>query len=380
MRYALVLAGGTGTRLWPMSREALPKQLIPFINGKSLLKIAFERLEGLVDNDKRYICAGLQHEAVIRKELGAGQASAAGFGFIGEPEGRDTLNAIALSCAVISARDPEAVIAVVTADHLIEPADRFRGILGRGYMLAESNENTIVTFGMKPTHAATGFGYLELGPALDAPEGKASGGNETSDARAVTAFKEKPDMPAAENYIKAGPDKYLWNGGMFVWRASTFLRLCEQYAPENHAGIMSIVKALGGAGGKETLSRDYGKLKKISVDYAIMEPASRDKEIVIASIMMDLSWLDVGSWPAFGETCGSDARGNSVSGCNTLFVNASENLVVSSEREHLVAALGCENLIIIHTADATLVCPKNKAEDIKRLQAEVKARFGGEFI
>lgn len=363
MRYALIVAGGSGTRLWPMSRASLPKQLIPFINGKSLLQLAFERLEGLVPAENRYICAGQGHADLICNALCLPREQ-----FLGEPMGRDTLNAIGYSAAVIARRDPEAVISVFTADHIIEPVAQFLKIVDHGFRIAESQANTLVTFGIAPTHAATGYGYLQLDDALD------------ESARIVREFKEKPALPLAQEYFAAGPERYLWNSGMFVWRASTLLDCICRYTPENAEGIARIAAAWDTDRREAVLNEVFPTLKKVSVDFAVMEPASHDPQMQVAAVPMPLTWLDVGSWPSFAETCECDSEGNAAAAAKTLHIGSKGTLAVSSDPEHLIATIGCDDLIVVHTPDATLVCHKSQAEAIKEMHRQVGERFGAERV
>jgi mannose-1-phosphate guanylyltransferase len=324
-----------------------------------LLDVAYERLAGLVPAENRIVCAGQGHEKVIREALGLGEDQ-----FLGEPVGRDTLNAVGYSTAVIAARDPEAVIAVFTADHIIEPVDEFRKIVEHGYRLAEEHAETLVTFGIAPTQAATGYGYLQLGERVD----------ET--ARVVAEFREKPNAETAEGFFKAGAEKYLWNSGMFVWRAATMMDCIRRYEPENYAGIEKIVAAWNGAEREKTLGAVFPTLKKISIDYAVMEPASRDPKVRVAAVPMPLQWLDVGSWPMFAETCAKDENGNAIGAGKTLLLDTKGTLVASNDAGHLITTIGCEDLIIIHTPEATLVCRKDCAEGIKELHKLVGERFG----
>lgn len=363
MRYALIMAGGSGTRLWPMSRASLPKQLIPFIHGKSLLQLAFDRLDGLVAPDNRYICAGETHRELICNAL-----CLPGEQFLAEPVGRDTLNAVGYSAAVIAQRDPEAVIAVFTADHIIEPVADFLRIVDHGFRVAEEHADTLVTFGIAPTHAATGYGYLQLGEPVD-----------TGGARAVAAFKEKPALDLAREYLAAGAEKYLWNSGMFVWRAATLLECIRRYQPANAAGIAQIASAWETSQRETVLHEVFPTLPKISVDFAVMEPASLDPAMHVAAVPMPLTWLDVGSWPSFAETCPSDEHGNATA-AKTLHIGSKNTLAASSDPGHLITTIGCEDLLIVHTPDATLVCHKDKAEEIKEMHKQVGERFGKALI
>lgn len=379
MEYALIIAGGSGTRLWPMSHASEPKQLIPFIGGRSLLQVARDRLRGLVPAERSYICAGQGHKAAIVHAIeGLDDAQ-----YLGEPTGRDTLNAVGLAAAVIAQRDPQAVIAVFTADHIIEPVDVFQRCVRQGYALASQGKPTLVTFGIRPTHAATGYGYLQLGDATGDAAGVtgassvtgASGATAlepgTGRPRVVTQFKEKPDAATAAGYLAAGPGAYLWNSGMFVWKASVLLDCISRYAPENHEGLMTIARAWDTPLREKVAGEVYPTLKKISVDFAVMEPASRDERVRVTAVPMDLTWLDVGSWPSFGQTCEHDAQGNTTSAARCIHEGSRNTIVASSDPEHLIATLGCQDMIVIHTPRATLVCPANRAEEIKKLYERV---------
>lgn len=366
MRHALILAGGAGTRLWPMSRGHLPKQLIPFIDGKSLLRLAYERLEDLVPPERVWICAGQQHRDAILSAL----PDVPSEHFLGEPVGRDTVNAVGFGAAVMEREDPEAVVAVFTADHRIEPVEKFRKIVREGYEVAEKGERVLVTFGVTPTEPSTAYGYLELGGPLR------EGGASTRSPREVTKFHEKPDRKTAEEYLSAGAERFLWNSGMFVWRAATLMECLRRYEPANHEGLERIAAAWESSRRAGVVAEVYPHLRKISVDYAVMEPASGDPDLRVAAVPMPLEWLDVGSWPSFKAICRSDERGNRLGGGLHVLHDSSDTLVASSDPEHLIAAVGCRDLLIIHTPDATLVCRSDDAEAIKEVHGLVRERFG----
>jgi mannose-1-phosphate guanylyltransferase len=366
MRYAMIMAGGAGTRLWPMSRKETPKQLVPLVErpGRerrlSMLEVAAERLEGLIPPERRLICTNESYRAQIQSVM----PSFSDPQILGEPVGRDTVNAVGFAAAVLQKQDPDAVFAVLTADQLIEPEDRFRAILDLGYTLVEAEPDRLVTFSITPTYPATGFGYVQRGEPIDRAEleGKAF---------EVKAFVEKPDAARAQQYLDAGT--FGWNAGMFVWKASTVLSCIERYAPESYAGVMEIASAWGGPEQWSTIERVYPQLPKISVDYAIMEPAARERAdngdaapVRLATVEMDLKWLDVGSWPSFAETLEPDAEGNRRSGRATL-MNTRDTLVVNDDPQHTVALLGVEGLTVVHTPRATLVMRTDDAQDLKAL-------------
>jgi mannose-1-phosphate guanylyltransferase len=356
MRYAVILAGGSGRRLWPVSRNATPKQLVRFVRGQSLLSLSFNRIRDLVAPERLFLCAREADRALMLRELPDLEPQC----YIGEPEARDTLAALGLASAIIFGMDPEAVVGVFTADHLIGDEERFRRIVETGFELVEESPESLLTFGIILRYAATGFGYLHLG------------GASVRGSRVVVRFKEKPDQRTAEEYFSAGPEEFLWNSGMFVWKAAAFLDCVGRYEPETSKEIRRVAETWSGQGFGAGAAGIYGGLRKTSADFAVMEPASRDPGVGVLSLLMDVPWMDRGSWPAYADTCLEDAE-------KSLVMDCSGSLVFSREPDHLVAALGCEDLLIIHTADATLMCRRDRAEDIKALYDLAEKRFGGEF-
>ncbi|MBY0308745.1 MAG: mannose-1-phosphate guanylyltransferase [Phycisphaerales bacterium] len=373
MRHAMIMAGGAGTRLWPMSRSAQPKQLLPLIRDKgsgdpramSLLQVSARRMDGLVPPERRYICTGEGYREAIRAALPEFSDDR----ILGEPAARDTLNAVGFTAAVLHKLDPEAVFAVFTSDHVIEPQELFRQRVEVGFRLVEQDPRRLVTFSIKPTYAATGFGYIERGAPMS---DKGSGG-----CFHVARYVEKPNLARAQAYLASG--MFSWNSGMFVWKAATVLDCIKRFKPGSYDGLMKVQAAWGTAQQAAVLAEIYPTLPKISVDYAIMEPASTDKQVSVTTVEMDISWLDVGSWPSYGETLTPDADGNRRGGVlsedHAVLVNSRNNLVVSSDPAHTVAVLGCDDLIVVHTPDATLVMPRSKAEDLKLVHGALPPRL-----
>ncbi|MEM7755132.1 MAG: mannose-1-phosphate guanylyltransferase [Planctomycetota bacterium] len=363
MRYAMVMAGGSGTRLWPMSRAEQPKQLIPFVRtepdapAQSLLQISAGRLEGVVPRERRYICTGER----FRDQILGGLPGFKDENLLGEPAPRDTLNAVGFAAAVFEAIDKDAVFAVLTADHMIEPQATFAKAMDAGFSLVEQDPTRLVSFGIKPTHPATGFGYIENASPI--PDSDDLGFT-------IARFVEKPPLDKAREYLASG--NFFWNAGMFVFHAATFMKLLERHAPENAAGLREIQAAWGTPAQTETLERVYPTLPKTSVDYGVMEPASNDDAVTLCGVKMDLDWLDVGSWPSYGETLPADEQGNRRSGGNLATHDSTNCLAVSSDDDHTIALVGCEDLIVVRTDRATLVMPKDRAQDLKALHATLQ--------
>mgnify|MGYP001074909859 CR=1 FL=1 len=370
-RYAMVMAGGSGTRLWPMSRKERPKQLLRFLmeSGRdaprSLIEVSAGRLGGLVPEANLLVCTLERYRdavAQVLPELSSDQ-------ILGEPIGRDTVNAVGLTAAVLAAKDPNAAFCVMTADHVIEPVDRFQRIVRLGFELVERQPRTLVTFAIEPTHPATGYGYVRRGEVIDGTDGLGF---------AVEKFVEKPDEATAKQYLTEGV--YGWNSGMFVWKASTFLDCLRSFLPQSYEGLTEIARAWDTPQRLDVLHRVYPELPRKSVDYAVMEPATTHAAsnaiggpISVATLRMDVSWLDVGSWASYADTVASDATSNRVASlahdAAAFAHDSTGNLVVNEQPGHAIALLGCEDLVVVHTPGATLIMPSAKAEKLKDLHA-----------
>ncbi len=345
-----------------MSRKSQPKQLLPLIGGKSLLAIAAARLEGLVAPQNRLICTGESFRTAIRQSLPQFSDEQ----ILGEPMGRDTVNAVGFTAAVLMKQDPNAVFAVLTADHLIEPQDEFAKKFDLGFRLVENDPTRFVTFSIKPTFPATGYGYVERGDPIKGFEGAFKAGQ----------FAEKPNAATAKSFVDSG--RYNWNSGMFIFSAPAFMDALKRFMPDNHAGLVKIANDWGTAGKNSnrltTLNTIYPTLKKLSVDYGVMEPASKDPHLTVCTIPMNVSWMDVGSWISYGETLKTDSENNRAN-TKTSHLNSHNVLAISDDPNHTIAALDCEDLIIVHTKDATLVCPRTSAERIKDLAQRVNEKL-----
>jgi mannose-1-phosphate guanylyltransferase len=368
MQYGVIMAGGAGTRLWPLSRKDRPKQLLPVVRGKSLLQLSYERLRGLLPPDRIFVCTGANHGQAVLDNLPELPKE----NLLGEPTGRDTANAVGFPAAVLHQRDKDAVTAIVTADHVIAPVEKFQAALKTAFDVVAAQPLSLVTFGILPTYGHTGLGYIHRGESL------ATGGR-FNGAYRVLSFKEKPDKPTADRYVESG--RYYWNSGMFVWRAETVLSELQQHLPQSYRGLVQIAQTWDNPTRREAVLREvYPELPKISIDYAVLEPASQGRgKAQVTVVEMPVQWLDVGSWPALAETLQSDEHNNATDCPVCVFLDSDDNIVVSEDPAHLISTIGISDMIIVHTRDATLICPKSEAQRVKELVGRVKDKYGERY-
>ncbi|HEY7118325.1 MAG TPA: sugar phosphate nucleotidyltransferase [Tepidisphaeraceae bacterium] len=367
MEYAVIMAGGRGTRLWPASRNDRPKQLLPLVRGKSLLQLSYERLRALLPAEQIFVCTGAAYKDRVLENLPELPPD----NVLGEPEGRDTANAVGFPATVLLKRDPEAVMAVVTADHVIEPVDQFTKSLKTAFEVVKEQPRALVTFGLIPTHGHTGLGYIHRGEALKLASG-------STGAYRVMRFIEKPAKPDADRFVESG--RYYWNSGMFVWRCDTVMSELSIHLPQAAAGLTKIGQAWDTPRAYDVLNQTYPTLTRKSIDYAVMEPASQGKgKAHVVVVEMPVQWLDVGSWPALAETLPNDDHDNALDARVCVLLDSFNNIVISHDPDHLVSLLGVSDMIVVHTPDATLVCPKTEDQRVKELVHQVKEKTGGKY-
>ena len=345
-RHAVIMAGGAGTRLWPLGRRDRPKQFLPLVDERSLLKASGERLAGLIDSDKIHVVAGADQRADAERSFGV-----MGERFIAEPEGRNTAPCIGLACSWLVHRDPHAMVAVLPADHWITDEAGFRASLEVAYRLA-AVPGRIVTIGIVPSQPATGYGYLQLD------------GEEDERGVPLRAFIEKPGAAEAARMVATGG--YLWNAGMFVARAQTLLDEIAKQMPQSGRALARIQAAIGSEDYDQVLREQYANCEAISIDYGVMEKAGD-----VWAVPGRFGWSDVGSWDALGEVRPSDERGNSSKG-HTVLLDCS-NCVVDAAPGITVAAADLDGFVISATEDAILVLPRRSSQRVKELLLKLVA-------
>src|SRR3954468_520852 len=355
--YAVIPAGGSGTRLWPLSRAGHPKFLHPLTGTEaSLLQATVHRLEPLVHPARVFVVTGVAHAAAVSRQLSGVPVE----NILVEPSPRDSCAAIALAAAVIGRREPEAIMGSFAADHLIADGERFIEVIRQA--MSGAAQGLLMTLGITPTRPETGYGYVQCGGSLD-------GGA----VLAVEEFKEKPSYDVAETYVKSG--NYLWNAGMFVWRVDAFLAELARQQPQLAAGVSRIAAAWESPEREEVIGEVWPTLPRISVDYAVMEGAAAAGRV--GTVPGDFGWNDVGDFHTLGGVLAADPAGNVIVGQDEaakpgVLLRETEGLVVVPTSGRLVAAMGVRDLVIVDTPDAVLVCPRDRAQDVKSLVDELK--------
>ncbi len=353
----LIMAGGLGTRFWPKSRQKHPKQLLRMFGEESLIQSTVSRLQPLIPESKVFVVSTASQLPAIKKQL----PGIPGSNFIVEPKGKNTAPCIGLSALFIEQIEPDGVMVVLPADHIIRDKNLFHQTLKAGAEIAQESEN-IVTIGIEPTYPATGYGYIQCNHALDDVQGVQS--------YKVKTFAEKPNLATAKRFLDSGD--FLWNSGIFIWKTKTILRQIEEHLPHLHQGLQEIREALGAPEEADVIKRVYCQIRSISIDYGVMEEA---RDITVLRGMF--GWDDLGSWDAVYKLHKKDSDNNVLIGSHVL-TDSTGCLIDAPDR--CIAVVGIDDLVVVDTGDAILVCPRDRAQDVKDVVEIAKRKKLNEYL
>ena len=348
MLHAVVMAGGSGTRFWPLSRELYPKQLLKVLSDRTLIQRTVQRVRPIVPGERCLVVTGAGHADPIRFQLD-GPGGVIKENILIEPVARNTAAAIGWAAETIRRRDPDGVMLVMPADHIIPDERKFLRAAALAVRVAQ--EGRLVTFGVKPTRPETGYGYIRV--KAGRPLVSQGGLN----ALAVSRFVEKPDLATAKRYLRAG--RFFWNSGIFVWRADTILDEMDAALPRLARGLRRLGKALGTPNENQALDRFYKRAEAISIDHGVLQRSRR-----AAVIPAPFRWCDVGNWSSLDEVADADPEGNVRIG-RVVDLGSRDSILYGEHR--LVATIGLKDMVVVDTADATLVCPKDRAQEVKQV-------------
>jgi len=363
MLHAVIMAGGAGTRFWPASRTASPKQLLNLVGERTMIQATCDRALGLLTPENVLVVTNQFLVDAVRTQLPELPAAAV----IGEPCKRDTAPCVALAAAIIARADADATMLVMPADHVIRQTEAFHAAVRQAQELLARQPQWLCTFGIPPTYAAESFGYIERGEPLAVPGAQAS----EFPVYKVKMFREKPSASIAAAYLARGG--FYWNAGIFVWQVQTILAALAEHEPHMLAQVTAIARAYGSGAFPQALETEFPKIQGKSIDYAVME-----KHPAVAVMEAPFDWDDVGNWRSLSRQRGVDEAGNTVLGRH-LSVN-SRGCIVRSSAEHLVVTLGLEDCIVVHTPDATLVARKQDEESIRRVVELLKEQGWDEYL
>jgi mannose-1-phosphate guanylyltransferase len=357
MNYAIIMAGGSGTRFWPLSRKALPKQFLSLFGGTSLLRQTYERIRPLFPDERIFVITNSRYINLVQAQLPELEAE----NIIGEVAAKNTAPCVAMAASLIKELDSDAVMAVLPSDHSIVDDDSFREILQLS-MNQASATGALFTIGIQPDRPETGYGYIQYDKASTA----------SAPVFPVKTFAEKPDLETAKSFLKSGD--FLWNSGMFVWRADAIMREFDAHLPTVSNLCSDMVSSLGSVDRQEAIDSFYQSVVSISIDYGIMEKAG-DVRVVPA----DIGWSDVGSWHAAWQLANKDENGNSINGSLVEMVGT-KNSYVRNTGDKLIALVGMDDVIVVDTDDAILIMPREKSQEIRDLMDKHLPEHGDKYL
>ncbi len=351
MLHAMIMAGGGGTRFWPRSRERRPKQFLTFSGDRTLLQGTVDRIEAQVPVERTWIVTASRHREEAMTQL----PQLLPDHIVGEPMGRDTAACIGVGAALIARQDPDAIMVVMPADHVIEPAQEFRRAVHAAEQIVLEYPQALVTFGVPPTYPAVGYGYIQRDEKLTQRQGV--------DVWKVHAFREKPSIDKAEEFVASG--NFYWNSGIFVWKAATILQELRTHKPALAAAVERITAAWKTPQRDEVFRKEFETIEKVSIDYAVMEKA---KTVLV--LQAPFQWDDVGSWLALERRNPQDADGNTIQASHVGI--HTRDCVIVSDANHLIATIGVSNLLIIQDGNATLVADRREEASVKHIVDKLK--------